>query len=384
MKKMLKGNHAVSYGVLRSRAKVIAAYPITPQSSIVELLSEFCADKELDAKFIKVESEHSAMASCIGASATGVRTFTATSSHGLALMHEMLHWASGARFPVVLSNVNRALGSPWSIWTDQNDSLSQRDTGWLQFYCESNQEALDTVIQAFKISEEVMLPSMQVLDAFVLSHTSEPVDIPKQEKVDEFLPEYKPKFKLDIADPRTFGSLTTPDNYFELRYKIQKAMEEAKSVIQSVDKEFKEQFGRSYGLVERYYLEDAHLALVTSGTITSTARHVVNRLRDKGHKVGLLKIKTFRPFPHEEVVESLEKAKKIAVIDRNISFGQEGIFFQELKSCLYNNGAGVPIFGFITGLGGRDVTPEVIEDILTYASENKEPKDNIIWMGVKR
>lgn len=383
MEKVITGNYAVSYGVMRARAQVIAAYPITPQTQIVELLSEFCANGNLDAKFIKVESEHSAMASCIGASCAGVRAFTATSAHGLALMHEMLHWAAGGRFPVVLTNVNRAMGSPWSVWTDQNDSLSQRDTGWLQFYCESNQEALDTVIQAFKISEAVMLPSMQVLDAFVLSHTSEPVDIPKQVEVDEFLPEYRPKFKLDVSDPRGFGALGTPDNYFEFRYKMQDAMEKAKSVVKQVDREYEKQIGRGYGLVDRYYLEDADLILITSGTVTSTARHVVNRLRKQGQKVGLLKIRTFRPFPVEEVKESLARAKKIAVIDRNISFGHEGIFFQEVKSTLYNGEDGIPIFGFITGLGGRDVTPELIKDIVDYTNQHEAPDGDIVWIGVK-
>lgn len=385
MEKLITGNYAVAYGVMRARAEVVAAYPITPQTQIVELLSKFCANGELDAKFIRVESEHSAMASCIGASATGVRAFTATSAHGLALMHEMLHWAAGGRFPVVLTNVNRAMGSPWSVWTDQNDSLAQRDTGWLQFYCESNQEALDTVIQAFKISESIKLPSMQVLDAFVLSHTSEPVNIPEQEKVDEFLPEYSPSVKLDINEPRAFGALADPDNYFELRYKIQRTMQEAKSVIKQVDKEFEEQFGRSYGLVEGYHLNNSDLVLVTSGTVTSTARHVVNKMRARGHKVGLLKIKTFRPFPAREVRDYLGNAKKIAVVDRNISFGQGGIFFQEVKSCLYGDGGSKPsIFGFVAGLGGRDVTPKTLRDIIDYARRAKRQEEDVIWMGLKR
>lgn len=384
MEKLITGNYAVSYGVMRARAEVVAAYPITPQTQIVELLSEFCANGELEAKFIKVESEHSAMASCIGASATGARAFTATSAHGLALMHEMLHWASGGRFPVVLTNVNRAMGSPWSIWTDQNDSLAQRDTGWLQFYCESNQEALDTVIQAFKISESIMLPSMQVLDAFVLSHTSEPVNIPSQEKVDEFLPTYNPSIKLDVDDPHAFGALAEPNKYFELRYKIQQAMQEAKSVIKKVDRGFEEQFGRGYGLVEEYHLADADLVLVTSGTITSTARYVVNKMRARGDKVGLLKIRTFRPFPAQEVRDYLGSAKKIAVVDRNLSFGHEGIFSQEIKSCLYGNKNEVPIFGFVTGLGGRDVTPETLRDIIDYASEHERQKEDVVWVGLKR
>lgn len=278
MKKVITGNYAVSYGAMVSRSQVIAAYPITPQTQIVELLSEFCADGRLDAKFIKVESEHSAMASCIGASATGARAFTATSAHGLALMHELLHWAALGRLPIVLANVNRAMGPGWSIWTDQNDSLSQRDTGWLQFYCESNQEVLDSVIQAFKIAEQVLLPTMLILDAFVLSHTQEPVDIPDQELVDRYLPPYDARYKLDTGDPHAFNALVMPSHYMELRYKMQKSMEEAVEVARQADEEFREVFGRSYGLVERYRLEDAEVVLVTSATITSTARVVVDEL----------------------------------------------------------------------------------------------------------
>ncbi|MCK4472423.1 MAG: pyruvate ferredoxin oxidoreductase, partial [Anaerolineae bacterium] len=254
MEKVIMGNHAVSYGAKLARSQVIAAYPITPQTQIVEMLSDLCANGLLDAKFIKVESEHSAMAACIGASSAGARAFTATSSQGLALMHELLHWAAGARLPIVMANVNRAMGPGWSIWTEQTDSLAQRDTGWLQFYCESNQEVLDTVIQAFKIAERVLLPTMLVLDAFVLSHTQEPVDIPDQELVDEYLPPYRARYKLDTRDPHAFNGLVTPAHYMELRYKMQKAMEEAVEVARQVDEEFREVFGHSYGLVEKYRL----------------------------------------------------------------------------------------------------------------------------------
>jgi pyruvate/2-oxoacid:ferredoxin oxidoreductase alpha subunit len=382
-RKVITGNYAVSYGAALARAQVIAAYPITPQTQIVELLADFCAEGLLQAKFIKVESEHSAMAACIGASAVGARAFTATSAQGLALMHEMLHWAAGARLPVVLANVNRAMGPPWSIWTDQNDSLSQRDTGWIQYYCESNQEALDTVIQAYKVAERVSLPAMLVLDAFFLSHTSEPVEIPEQGLVDRYLPPYRPKYKLDLADPRAFGGITMPSEYFELRYKIQKAMEEALAVAEEADLEFKRLFGRGYGLVEPYRLEGAELALVTSGTVTSTARLVIDRLRAEGEKVGLLKVRLFRPFPTSLVREHLLGIPKIAVIDRNISFGHGGIFAQEIKSALYNHGQ-PPLFGFIAGLGGRDITPELIEEIIEYALSHDRPEEEIIWMGVKR
>ena len=382
-RKVITGNYAVSYGAALARAQVIAAYPITPQTQIVELLADFCAEGALQAKFIKVESEHSAMASCIGASATGARAFTATSAHGLALMHEMLHWAAGARLPIVMAEVNRAMGAPWSIWTDQNDSLAQRDTGWIQYYCESNQETLDTVIQAYRVAEQVLLPAMLVLDAFFLSHTSEPVEIPQQALVDEYLPPYRPEYKLDIEDPRAFGGITMPGEYMELRYKIQEAMEEALQVAHAADLEFQERFGRGYGLVEPYMLDGAELALVTSGTVTSTARLVVQELRAQGVPVGGLKIRLFRPFPAAEVRHHLSKVKKIAVIDRNISFGHGGIFAQEVKSALYNAG-GPPLFSFIAGLGGRDITPEVIREIVERALAHDRPEEELIWIGVKR
>lgn len=383
-KRVITGNYAVSYGAALARAQVIAAYPITPQTQIVELLADFCAEGAVDAKFIKVESEHSAMAACIGAAAVGARAFTATSAHGLALMHEMLHWAAGARLPIVMANVNRAMGAPWSIWTDQNDSLAQRDTGWMQFYCESNQETLDTVIQAYKVAERVLLPAMLVLDAFFLSHTSEAVDVPDQALVDRYLPPYRPEYKLDLADPRAFGGITMPSEYFELRYKIQRAMEEALTVAEEADLEFERLFGRGYGLVEPYKLEGAELAVVTSGTVTSTARLVIDALRAKGEKVGLLKVRLFRPFPAALVRELLLGLPKIAVIDRNISFGHGGIFAQEVKSALYNAEPRPPLFGFIAGLGGRDITPELIEEIIEYALAHDRPEEEIIWMGVKR
>jgi len=323
------------------------------------------------------------MAALIGAASAGARTFTATSAHGLALMHEMLHWAAGARLPIVMANVNRAMGPPWSVWTDQNDSLSQRDTGWMQVYCESNQEVLDSVIQAYRVAERVFMPAMLVLDAFVLSHTAEQIEIPDQSLVDEYLPPYRPIYKLDPNDPRSFGALAPPDVYMELRYKMHQAMEDALDEWARADEEFSELFGRRYGLIEPYRADDAKILLVTSGTVTSTAREVIDELRAEGRRVGLLKIRVFRPFPAQLVREALRNAEKVAVIDRNISFGMGGIFAQEIKSALYNSPERPPIFGFVAGLGGRDITPKVIREIIDYTESHDEPED-LIWVGVKR
>jgi len=384
MEKVIVGNHAVAYGAMLSRVQLVAAYPISPQTTIIEELSELCASGQMKSEYIKVESEHSAMACCIGAASVGVRTFTATSAQGLALMHEELHWAAGARLPIVMVDVNRAMSPPWNMWCDQTDSLSQRDTGWLQFYCESNQEALDTIIQAYKISEEILLPSMVMLDGFILSHTYELVDIPNQETVDRFLPRFQAKYKLDIEDPHSFGGAFLPEIYFEQRYKMQGAMEEGKKVAKRVDEEFNEVFGRKYGIVEDYRCEEADLILVTSGTIASTTREVIDAYRSQGENVGMLKIKMFRPFPADEVEKVLSQAKKVAVIDRNVSYGQGGIFAQEIKSALFGKGLDTSIFCYVTGLGGRDVTPEIIQDIIEYTKENDRPLKEINWMGLNK
>jgi len=384
MKKVIMGNHALSWGATLARSQVIAAYPITPQTQVVELLSEMCASKQLDAKFIKVESEHSAMAACIGASLAGARTFTATSAQGLTLMHELLHWASGGRNPVVMGNINRSMAPGWSIWTDQNDSLSQRDTGWIQFYCSSNQEVLDTVIQAFKVSEALMIPSMVILDAFALSHTYEVVEIPEQNKVDSYLPPFKPPVRLTPSDPHAFGGLTGPEHYFELRYKLQKDMEKAPALIEETGREYEKLFGRYLGQVEDYRCDDAEIILITSGTAGYTARVGVDLLRQEGIKAGNLRIKMFRPFPFEKVSEIVSRAQKVAVVDRNISYGHHGIFYQEVKSALYGNNHEPPLFGYIAGLGGRDITPEMFSDIARHALVKNKPEERINWIGVSK
>jgi len=384
MKRVITGNQAVAYGVILSRVEVISAYPITPQTTIVEELSELIASGRLKTRFLKVESEHSAMAALIGASTGGARVFTATSSHGLAYMHEMLHWASGARLPIVMVNVNRAIGPPWNIWSDQSDSLSQRDTGWIQLYCENNQEVLDTVLQAYRIAEWVSLPVMVVLDAFVLSHTSEMVDIPSMEEVEGFLPNYCPRYPIDTEEPVGFSIITTPDHFFEFRYKIQKAMEEVPEVAKKVEDEFRSRFGRSYGAIERYGPEEPDVLLMTSGTVTSTSRIVIQKLVQKGYSVAGLKIKRFRPFPSEEIYEAIKEAKKLVVIDRNLSAGVGGIFAQELRASLYSREVRPQLFGFISGLGGRDITPNLIEEAIQYTLDHHQPEGEILWLGLKR
>lgn len=382
MKKVITGNHAVSFGAKLARAEVIAAYPITPQTEVVEKLSEIVSEGALRAKFIKVESEHSAMAACIGASAAGARAFTATSSQGLALMHEMLHWSAGARLPVVMANINRTMGPPWNIWSEQTDSLSQRDTGWLQFYCEDNQEILDTVIQAFKICEKISLPGMICLDAFYHSHTSEIVDLPEQKIVDKFLPAYNPRYKLDINEPHTFGGLTGPEWYYELRYKIQSAMEDALEIINRTGEEYAKLTGRRYDLTEAYKTTDAREILITAGAISQTVKEAIDIMRQKNRKIGLLRIRAFRPFPKGDIRKITKRAKVVRVIDRNISLGNEGIFFQEVKSALCNERPCPPVFGFIAGLGGRDVTVDEIIKIAEWmpkAAHNRE----FTWVGAK-
>ena len=379
MKRVLEGSHSAAEAVRLAKAEVIAAYPITPQTHIVERLSDFCADGSLSARYLRVESEHSALAALIGASSAGARTFTATSSQGLALMHELLHWASGARLPIVMAEVNRALAPGWNIWADQTDSLSQRDTGWIQLYCETGQEVLDTTLQAFRLAENVSLPAMVVLDAFYLSHTWEPVDVPDQETVDSFLPPFAPRFRLNTERPCAFNQMAPPEVYMEMRRSIQEAMVAALCRFQDMEGEFEEIFGRRYGAVEPIACEDAEIILVTSGTITSTCRQLIKELRGRGEKAGLLKIKLFRPFPAEEIRGCLKNARKAAVIDRNFSFGSGGIFAQEVKAALCDLESRPVVFSFIAGLGGRDVTAGDLEAMYAEAKSLDGPGRESIW-----
>jgi pyruvate/2-oxoacid:ferredoxin oxidoreductase alpha subunit len=385
MKRVLEGSHAVSHAVELARVKVISAYPITPQTHIVERLAELVADGVLDAKFIRVESEHSAMAAVIGSASTGVRSFTASSSHGLALMHEMLHWAAGARLPIVMAEVNRAMGPGWNIWADQTDSLSQRDTGWMQLYCEEVQEVLDTILIAYKLAEAVSLPVMVILDAFFLSHTYEPVDVPDQDEVDAFLPPWRPTEILDPADPKAFNQLSPPDYYMEFRHKMQAAMEQALATYAAIDAEYGRRFGRSYGLCEVVPTangKQAPLALVTTGSVTGTARAAVAELHRQGTAVDLVKLKVFRPFPHAEIRRVLGPYERVAVVDRNLSFGAGGIFAQEIRAALANLDNGPRVFPFVAGLGGRDITTETIGAIIERALGDAPPED-VLWVDLK-
>ena len=383
MKRVLEGSHAVAEAVRLAKVQVISAYPITPQTHIVEILSEYCTKGMMNAKFLRVESEHSCMAALIGAQSAGVRTFTATSGQGLALMHELLHWASGARLPIVMAEVNRALAPGWNIWVDQTDSLAQRDTGWIQIYCEDGQDVLDSTLQAFRLAESVNLPVMIVLDAFYLSHTYEPVDVPSQEEVDRFLPPFVPKFQLDTAHPCGFGPLVAPSDYMEMRYHIAMAMDEALSRFDEVDAAFAVQFNRRYGPVEAIDCEDADIIFITTGTVTSTCRIVLQDLRARGEKVGILKLKLFRPFPAAQIREKLKSAKKVAVVDRNFSFGASGIFAQEVRAALCNMPDHPPVFGYVAGIGGRDVTPELLEAIYWQTKNSDVPQKESVWMGLR-
>jgi pyruvate/2-oxoacid:ferredoxin oxidoreductase alpha subunit len=299
-------------------------------------------------------------------------------------MHEMLHWAAGGRHPVVMGNINRSMAPGWSIWTDQNDSLSQRDTGWMQFYCSSNQEVVDTVIQAFKVSEALMIPSMVVLDAFALSHTYEVVDVPDQALVDKYLPPFRPAIKLTPADPRAFGGLTGAEHYMELRYRLEKDMEKAPALIEETGRQYEELFGRDLGLVDPYRCDDADFIFVTSGTAGYTARVAVDALRASGLKAGNLRIKVFRPFPFDRVREVLAKVKKAAVVDRNCSYGAGGIFYQEVKSAVYGRPGMPPIIGYIAGLGGRDITTESFKEVAADALAKDRAGEEIVWIGVKK
>ena len=380
MKDFMTGNHGVANAVKLCRTPFIAAYPITPQTAIYEKLSEWETSGLLKGVMMRTESEHSAMAACIAASLTGVRTFTATSSQGLALMHEMLHFAAGCRAPVVMANVNRLLAAPWGFWADQLDSLSQRDTGWIQFYCENGQESLDTVIQAYRIAEQVFLPVMISLEAFFVSHFMEVVDLPEQEQVDRFLPPLDLPHKFDIDKPGFLVPVVSSELYRKYKHMAQGSMDSVKEVAVKVDQEFKNEFGRGYGIVEPVMVEDAEIVLVTAGSITSTTRMVVRDLRKQGHKIGLLKIRLFRPFPVEAARDALEGKKKIAVIDRNISLGSGGIFCQELRAALIHSPDHPLTYSYIAGVGGTDVTPEVIQKIAFDAISRKDPTDAPIWI----
>ena len=370
MLEIMEGSHAVAKAVKQCRPQVVPAYPITPQTHIVEAIAEMVANCELLAEYITVESEFSALSACLGASAAGSRTYSATTSQGLALMFEVCFNVSGMRLPVVMTIANRALGAPLSIWNDQQDSISIRDAGWMQFYAEDNQEATDLHYIAYKVAEnpEVLLPALVCFDGFILSHTYEPVDMISQEDADRYLPPFNPVQRLDADDPVSYGMYATPEYYLEFRYEHDQAMKRAKKIISDAGREFGKMFGRDYSaLIEGYRLDDAEIALVTMGSLAGTVKDAIDEMRERGKKVGLLRIRCFRPFPTEEVAQALAGVKTVAVLDKNISVGSKGALALEIKDALY--GKAPKVFDYILGLGGRDVRKRDIAKIVELAEQ---------------
>ena len=393
---IITGNSAAAIGVKLSQVQVVAAYPITPSTSVPETLSQYIESGELKAEFVRVESEHSALTVCISASTVGARVFTATSSHGLLYMHEQLHWAAGSRLPVVLCCANRGVGAPWSIFNDQQDSISQRDTGWIQIYCRNNQEIIDTVIQAYRIAEEVYVPVMVCYDGFVLSHTMMPVHIPQADLVADFLPPYKPHTIISAENPKNINPVIFPwqrqnaegvlcDGYMEMRYKLQKALEDAREVITATSRAYADVFGRDHGgMLWTYGADDAEVLLVGIGSAATEATTAVDVLRNEGIKAGVVGIRVFRPFPKDEVKEAFKDAKAILVFEKDISYGYEGALCADLKAAFYGTAIKAPIHNYIIGLGGRDVKAREIAEATrssldAIASGENEPKT--LWLN---
>lgn len=368
---VVEGSYAVAHAVKVCKPHVISAYPITPQTHIVEDLAQFAADGEMNCEYMNVESEFSAISALIGASAAGARTYSSTTSQGLALMHEALFNASGMRLPIVMTVVNRALSAPINIWNDQQDSISQRDTGWIQLYAEDVQESADMTPQLYKIAEDedILLPAMACMDGYILSHVYEPVILLEQSLTDEFLPDYSPEFVLDPKNPMSFGAFADPSTYTEFRYKQEKAMGVALKRIEEVAWEFSEKYGRYYGgLIDGYMLDDAEIVIMAMGSVIGTIKDTIDMLRKEGESVGLLKVRSFRPFPADEIRKALKNAKVVITLDKNISIGKnEGALCTEVKACMYNRDVRVPVIGFMLGHGGRDIPVSTIVKMINKA-----------------
>lgn len=376
-KVFVSGDEAVAEAVRLVSPHVVSAYPITPQTVSVERISDFVEDGSLKAEYIHVESEHSAMSAAMGAAAVGARTFTATSSQGLLYMAEVLPYVSGARFPIVMMNANRALATPWALLADHRDSLSQLDSGWIQVYCEDAQETLDMIIQAYRIAEDkrVMTPMMVNLDGFVLTHTYELVELPEQGALNKFLPDYETDNKMDLDAPKSV-CMAAMNNYMEFMMKQELDMRHVQSIVEETDREYGGMFGRYYGgMIEQYMCDDADAVLVTLGSLTGTARVVVDSMRSEGYRVGLVKLRFMRPFPKEEIMEIGSKVKAMGVVDKDISVGYEGIVFTNVNSALSDLEKVPQKLNFIAGLGGRNVSKAHIRDMymqLLEAAEGKE------------
>ena len=387
-RRFLSGDEACAEGVRLARPHVVSAYPITPQTVVVERLSEMVECGDLNAEYVHVESEHSALCCAMGASCTGARTFTATSSQGLLYMAEVLSYAAGGRFPIVMMNANRATALPWNIYGDQRDSLALLDHGWIQAYVLDNQEALDMMLMAYAIAEDprVSTPFMVNLDGFAITHTYETVEIPTQEQADRFLPPYATSNRFDFENPVNMGYSAGPEYNRYYKYCAHKAMEAAESVIEETEERFAQVFGRKYpGMVEAYRCEDADYVLVTLGSIAGLARSVVDARRAEGQKVGLLRIRYMRPFPYVRVAAALEGAKAFGVLEKDISFGAEGTVFTNVNSALQRAGAVLPSVNFVGGLGGDDISEADIDgtfDALAQRAAGKGTCDQVVFVGV--
>jgi len=385
----LTGDEAMAYAAKQSNVDVVAAYPITPQTIIVEAFSEYVHNGEVKAEFVCVESEHSAMSACIGSSLTGARVFTATSSQGLALMHEMLYIASGLRCPIVMAVANRALSAPINIHGDHSDMMGSRDSGWIQIYAENAQEAYDWNLQAFKIAEDpkVLLPVSVNIDGFIITHAMERVEVLEDGKVAKYLATRKPTITVDPDKPITVGALCFTDYYYEIKRQQVEALKEASKVIAAVTKEYEALTGRHYSSIDTYGMEDAEAAILCLGSTAGTAKAVAKSLRSKGIKVGVIKPWVYRPFPTEETVKALGNAKALAVLDKACSFGAPyNALCNDIVSALYQNGKSLKIFNCVYGIGGRDMTPTDLEAVFKEALEVAKTgtvKEPVKFIGVR-
>jgi pyruvate ferredoxin oxidoreductase alpha subunit len=384
----LEASHAAAEAARMADVDVIAAYPITPQTHIPERLAEMVADGELEAAYIPVESEHSALSACLGSAAVGARTFTATAGQGLELMHEVVYVASSMRYPIVMTVCNRALSAPLSVWGDHSDAMAVRDTGWIQVFCQNNQEAFDLTLWAFRVGEDarVLLPVMVHFDGFSLSHVTEPVFLPEQEEVNKFLPRFQYPFALDPDKPMTHGAFGPPDIYSETKVAQEVALRKSKEVILQGWKEFGDIFGRYYEPVESYRTEGAKLLLLTMGSFSETAKAAIDTRKSKGESVGLINLRLWRPFPFKELIRAVKDAETLIVFDRCISFGGPGgPVSSEVRSALYNEKKRPVVVSFVGGLGGRDVSVKDFEYVIERGREvaQKGSKELFEMVGVR-
>jgi len=390
------GNVAAATGVRLAKVQVIAAYPITPQTPLTEKLSEFVDAGEMDAEYIPVESEHSALAVCIAASSTGSRTFTATSANGLLYMNEQLHWAAGARLPIVMCVVNRGIGAPWTVWNDHQDAISQRDTGWIQVYCSDHQQIIDTVLKAFYLAETINVPVMVCYDGYILSHTYMPFEIPSQEDVDKFLPPFKPAYALNSGQPANLNTVTLPDirpdvrgdmapGYMEIRHNLHTDMRDAIDVMADINKKFENVFGRNGNpYIEEYKCDDAEFVAICLGSLSYHLRDVVDLLRKENLPVGVMGLRLCRPFPDQAIRDALGYRKGVIIFEKAVSYGNQGALYADIKAALYREENRPPVHNYILGLGGREIkTDQLVAALRNSCKQPETMGDEPQWIGLK-